>query len=111
MALRPGAPARAVLLPVLAALLLAACGEQRPQLQTSPLLQALQRKVGRIGFVGPDGNIYSIDQSGGGQTALTQDAGANRAARTAVAYRASCRNSEAYEEAGGRENRRADFVP
>ena len=86
MALRPGAPARAVLLPVLAALLLAACGEQRPQLQTSPLLQALQRKVGRIGFVGPDGNIYSIDQSGGGQTALTQDAGANRAARTAVAY-------------------------
>ena len=71
---------------LLAVLLLTACGERRPQFQTSPLLQVLQRKVGRIGFIGPDGNVYSIDQSGGGQTPLTEDAGTNQAARSAVAY-------------------------
>ena len=74
------------LLLLLTTVLLTACGERRPQFQTSPLLQVLQRKVGRIGFIGPDGNVYSIDQSGGGQIPLTEDAGANRAARTAVAY-------------------------
>ena len=77
---------RAALLLLLAIVLLTACGERRPQLQTSPLLQSLQRKTGRIGFIGPDGNIYSIDQGGGGQTPVTADAGSNRAARTAVAY-------------------------
>ena len=74
------------LLLLLTALLLTACSETRPQFQTSPLLQMLQRKVGRIGFIGPDGNVYSIDQSGGGQTPLTGDAGTNPEARTAVAY-------------------------
>ena len=66
--------------------LLAACGEQRAQLPSSPLLPYLQRKVGRIGFIGLDGNIRSVDQTGARNTPLTEDAGANRAARTAVAY-------------------------
>ena len=95
MALKPGARfrgaylgriGRGLLLLLLTAPLLTACGERRPQFETSPLLQVLQRKVGRIGFIGPDGNVYSIDQSGGRQTPLTEDAGSNRAARTAVAY-------------------------
>ncbi len=72
---------------VLAAVtLLAACGEQRPQLSANPLLPYLQRKVGRIIFIGLDGNVYSVDQTGGGNTPLTDDAGADRVARTAVAY-------------------------
>ena len=66
--------------------LLAACGDQRPQLPTSPLLPYLQRKAGRIGFIGLDGNVYSVDQTGGGSTPLTDDAGADRGTRTAVAY-------------------------
>ncbi|MCY4485007.1 MAG: hypothetical protein OXC12_19205 [Spirochaetaceae bacterium] len=69
-----------------AASLLAACGEQRAQLPSNPLLPYLQRKVGRIGFIGLDGNIRSVDQTGARNTPLTEDAGANRAARTAVAY-------------------------
>lgn len=76
----------AVLLVALAAALLAGCGERRLQLQASPLLQALQRNAGRIGFIGPDGNVYRIAQSGGEPTPVTSDAGADRAARTAVAY-------------------------
>ena len=66
--------------------LLAACGEQRAQLSSSPLLPYLQRKVGRIGFIGLDGNIRSVDQTGARNTPLTEDAGTDRAARTAVAY-------------------------
>ena len=46
-------------------LLTVSCGENRLRLPTSPLLQSLQRKVGRIGYIGNDGNIYSIDQAGG----------------------------------------------
>ena len=69
-----------------AASLLAACGEQRAQLPSNPLLPYLQRKVGRIGFIGLDGNIRSVDQTGARNTPLTEDAGADRAARTAVAY-------------------------
>lgn len=84
------ATVRRALLPValaaLAGVLLAGCGERRLQLQASPLLQALQRSAGRIGFIGPDGNVYRIAQSGGEPTPVTSDAGANRAERTAVAY-------------------------
>lgn len=93
MALTPGTGAgrraavgRGVLLLALAAALLGGCGERRLQLQPSPLLQALQRNAGRIGFIGPDGNIYRIAQRGGEPTPVTADAGANRAERTAVAY-------------------------
>ena len=69
-----------------AAALLAACGEQRAQAPASPLLPYVQRKAGRIGFIGLDGNIRSVDQTGARNTPLTADAGADRAARTAVAY-------------------------
>ena len=69
-----------------ATVLLAACGEQRAQMSSNPLLPYLQRKAGRIGFIGLDGNIRSVDQTGARNTPLTEDAGANRAARTAVAY-------------------------
>lgn len=93
MALTPGSGAgrraavgRGVLLLALAAALLSGCGERRLQLQPSPLLQALQRNAGRIGFIGPDGNVYRIAQRGGEPTPVTADAGADRAARTAVAY-------------------------
>ena len=82
---RGAAPAAALLL-VLAALLLAGCGDRRPQFQVSPLLQALQRNVGSIGFIGLDGNVYRIAPRGGEPTPVTADAGANRAERTAVAY-------------------------
>ncbi len=40
----------------------------------SPLLRYLERKSGLIAYVGLDGNIYTIDQGGGKQTAVTTDA-------------------------------------
>lgn len=66
--------------------LLAACTEQRVQFRSNPLLPYLQRKAGRIGFIGIDGNIRSVDQTGARDTPLTEDAGADRASRTVVAY-------------------------
>jgi TolB protein len=69
-----------------AAALLTACGEQRAQMPSNPLLPYLQRKVGRIGFIGLDGNVRSVDQTGAGNTLLTEDAGPDRAARVAIAY-------------------------
>ncbi len=68
------------------ALLAVGCGENRLRLETSPLLQTLQRKVGRIGYVGNDGNIYSVDQSGGRETRLTEDAGVSRDRTAIVSY-------------------------
>ncbi len=53
------------------ALLATACG----QLPQDPLLKDLERKSGRIVYVGADRNIYTIDQGGGNQTAVTTDAG------------------------------------
>jgi TolB protein len=40
----------------------------------SPGLRLLERKSGLIVFLGTDGNIYTIDQGGGHQEALTDDA-------------------------------------
>jgi TolB protein len=40
----------------------------------SPLLAALERKSGLIAYVGVDGNIYTINQGGGNETAITSDA-------------------------------------
>lgn len=53
--------------------LLAACSSSG-RLPQSPLTAALERKVGRIAYVGADGNVYTIDQAGGHQQMLTQDA-------------------------------------
>ena len=53
------------------ALLVTACG----QLPQDPLLRDLERKSGLIVYIGPDRNIYTIDQGGSNQTAVTTDAG------------------------------------
>lgn len=37
-------------------------------------LAAIERKSGLIAYVGPDGNIYTVNQGGGRQRAITQDA-------------------------------------
>lgn len=39
----------------------------------SPLLRLLERKSGVILYMGLDGNLYTIDQTGGNQTAITTD--------------------------------------
>lgn len=50
--------------------------EDRPgfSLPQSPLLSALERKAGLIAYVGNDGNVYIVDQSGKNPVALTTDA-------------------------------------
>lgn len=53
---------------------LVACGGEGINLPQSPLLSTLERKSGLIAYIGLDGNIYTIDQSGGKLTALTDDA-------------------------------------
>jgi TolB protein len=55
-------------------LLLTACIPTGLDLPQSPLLASLERKSGLIAYVGLDGNIYTIDQGGGQQTAITSDA-------------------------------------
>ncbi len=54
--------------------LLVACSSSGIRLPQSPLTAALERKSGLIAFVGPDGNVYTIDQGGGNLTMLTDDA-------------------------------------
>ncbi len=56
------------------ALLLAACIPEGVQLPESDLLRYLERKSGLIAYVGLDGNVYTIDQAGNNQAALTADA-------------------------------------
>lgn len=45
-----------------------------PALPESPLLSLLERKSGLIAYVGADGNIYTVDQSGKSPVQLTTDA-------------------------------------
>jgi len=61
------------LLPI-AAVALTGCSERGLRLPQSPLLAALERKSGLIAYVGPDGNVYTIDQGGGNQSMITEDA-------------------------------------
>ena len=61
------------LLPI-AAVALVGCSERGLRLPQSPLLAALERKSGLIAYVGPDGNVYTIDQGGGNQAMITDDA-------------------------------------
>lgn len=61
-------------LPLLIPLLAVACSSEGIRLPQSPLLASLERKSGRIVYVGPDRNIYTIDQGGGHQQAITEDA-------------------------------------
>ena len=56
-------------------LFVAACLPTSEDFQSqSPLLAALERKVGRIAYMGLDGNIYTINQAGEEQLAVTTDA-------------------------------------
>lgn len=62
----------------LTALVLTACSgkpasEQTFSLPQSPLLSAFERKSGLIAYVGNDGNVYVVDQSGKNPTQITKD--------------------------------------
>ena len=61
---------------ILSSLLIAACGSisQAIQVPQSPMLAAIERKSGLIAYLGPDGNIYTIDQAGGKLNMVTTDA-------------------------------------
>ena len=62
-----------LLLPA-AALALQSCFPGGMTLPQSPALKWLERKAGRIAFVGLDGNIHTMDQAGGGRKDVTTDA-------------------------------------
>jgi Tol biopolymer transport system component len=57
-------------------LFLAACSSVpgATSIPESPLLRILERKSGLIAYIGLDGNVYTIDQGGGRQRAVTSDA-------------------------------------
>jgi Tol biopolymer transport system component len=55
-------------------ILVAACIPDGVRIPESPLLRQLERKTGLIVYVGTDFNIYTIDQAGENQVALTSDA-------------------------------------
>ena len=63
-----------VLAYALSAFLIASCLPQNMQVPQSPLLSVLERKSGLIAYLGVDGNMYVVDQSGKNPTQLTQDA-------------------------------------
>ena len=73
-----GIPIKKLLLPslILSSWLIVACGSigQGVQVPQSPLLAALERKSGLIAYLGPDGNVYTIDQAGGQLNMVTDDA-------------------------------------
>jgi Tol biopolymer transport system component len=58
----------------LSALLMAACSRDEVTIGQSPLLRFIEPKSGRIAVMGTDGNIYTMDQAGGGLVAVTEDA-------------------------------------
>lgn len=59
---------------IITLLLLGACSAEGLDIPSSPLLATFERKSGLIAYIGLDGNIYTINQSGGEQTAITEDA-------------------------------------
>jgi TolB protein len=65
----------AIGLAALLALVLTACLPEGTRVPESPLLASLERKSGLIVYTGTDGNIYTINQAGGKQSALTIDGG------------------------------------
>ena len=52
---------------------LTACIPTGLNMAPSPLLRFLERKAGRIIYIGEDANLYTIDQGGGRQKAITTD--------------------------------------
>ena len=67
-----------------AGLLLSACLPEGQQLPQAPLLSALEPKSGRIAVLGPDRNVYTMDQAGGDLIPITDDASVEG---SAVLYR------------------------
>jgi TolB protein len=65
---------RAFLLLPVAALLLQSCLPDKLSLPESPALKWLERKAGRIAYVGRDGNVWTVDQAGGARAQVTNDA-------------------------------------
>jgi TolB protein len=56
------------------AFLLAACLPEGVRLPESELLRHFERTSGLIAYLGVDGNVYTIDQAGKNQIAVTEDA-------------------------------------
>ncbi len=69
-----------------AAVLLQACLPGLPQLPQSPVLKILERRIGLIAYTGADGNVYTIDQTGGNQKSITEDASVQDAANGPALY-------------------------
>ena len=63
-----------LIIPTLVILLVTACLPQDVQVPQSPLLSVLERKSGLIAYIGIDGNIYVVDQSGRTPIPVTDDA-------------------------------------
>ncbi len=63
-----------------------ACLPQDVQVPQSPLLPFLERKSGLIAYVGGDGNMYVVDQSGKSPQAITDDADLDESGSGAVRY-------------------------
>jgi TolB protein len=59
---------------ILLSLIVIGCLPEGVRVPQSPLLRSLERKAGLITYVGVDGNIYTMDQGGGRQQAITNDA-------------------------------------
>jgi TolB protein len=56
------------------ALVLTGCLPEGVRVPESPFLRTLERKSGLVAYVSIDGNIYTVNQGGGNQTAVTSDA-------------------------------------
>jgi TolB protein len=56
------------------ALALSACLPEGVQVPQNPVLSSLARKSGRIVYLGVDGNVYTMDQTGGNVKQITTDA-------------------------------------
>ena len=73
---------------VILSFVLAACSAapETGPVSESPLLRLLERKSGLIAYIGLDGNVYTIDQGGGSQTAITNDADVSESAEALHIY-------------------------
>lgn len=61
-------------LSLLIIMLLTGCLPEGAEVPESPLLSSLERKSGLIVYLGTDGNLHVINQGGGGEVTVTDDA-------------------------------------
>lgn len=71
---------------LLISVLIAACLPQGAQVPQSPLLPFLERKSGLIAYIGVDGNVYIVDQSGSSPQAITDDANLDESGSGSIRY-------------------------